>query len=136
MEKIKRRQTKSKSKLKANPICECCSTLSNLDIHHINYKSLYNVDLSDLKTLCRKCHNEEHKNINKHKVTFPKKQFRLTLRCCKETSGYNILFNIFNSLTPNVYLIKWILNNLNEQLIIPSGRRGISKANKRRINGE
>jgi hypothetical protein len=32
--------------------------------HHLNYKNLYDVELSDLKTLCRKCHTEVHATIS------------------------------------------------------------------------
>ena len=49
------------AKLFQTPACEKCGNNSRLDIHHINYKNLYDVELSDLMTLCRKCHVEIHK---------------------------------------------------------------------------
>jgi 5-methylcytosine-specific restriction endonuclease McrA len=49
-----------KEKLVQISICEKCKTIHNLDVHHINYKGLYDVKLSDLQVLCRKCHEEEH----------------------------------------------------------------------------
>jgi len=50
-----------KKKLKINPECETCGRKGKVDIHHLNYKRLYNVKTSDLKTLCRGCHIEVHK---------------------------------------------------------------------------
>jgi 5-methylcytosine-specific restriction endonuclease McrA len=51
-----------KEKLAENgKICESCGRKNNLDIHHLDYKNLYDVTLEDLKVLCRKCHNDEHK---------------------------------------------------------------------------
>jgi hypothetical protein len=37
--------------------CECGGTL---DVHHENYKSIYDVTQSDLSVLCRRCHIAEH----------------------------------------------------------------------------
>jgi 5-methylcytosine-specific restriction endonuclease McrA len=54
-------------KLKVNPICENCGNLTMLDVHHVNYKNLYDVTVYDLKTLCRACHNNEHKILKKQK---------------------------------------------------------------------
>lgn len=31
-----------------------------LDVHHVRYKNLYDVDLFDLKALCRRCHTAVH----------------------------------------------------------------------------
>lgn len=41
--------------------CERCGErdLSN-DVHHVNYRNLYDVELSDLLCLCRKCHDLTH----------------------------------------------------------------------------
>lgn len=50
-----------KQKLIINPFCENCGSKTCLDIHHIDYKSLYNVEITDLVTLCRFCHNHLHK---------------------------------------------------------------------------
>lgn len=40
--------------------CEMCDNTSTLDVHHINYKNLYDVELEDLMVLCRKCHVKVH----------------------------------------------------------------------------
>ncbi len=49
------------SKLSANPFCQSCGGNSCLDVHHIRYRDLFNVELSDLLTLCRNCHETLHK---------------------------------------------------------------------------
>lgn len=51
-------------KLLTNPVCEECGSANRVEPHHINYKSLYNVDLTDLKTLCRVCHTKIHVELN------------------------------------------------------------------------
>jgi len=47
-------------KLKLNPLCEQCGSNKRVEPHHIRYKNLYDVELTDLQTLCRKCHNKVH----------------------------------------------------------------------------
>ena len=48
-------------KLKHNSACEDCGTnKKRLDVHHVDYKNLYDVTLKDLRTLCRKCHKKLH----------------------------------------------------------------------------
>src|ERR1035437_5576370 len=41
-----------KEKKKLNPVCEVCGSKKKLDVHHINYRMLYDVLLEDLQTLC------------------------------------------------------------------------------------
>lgn len=65
-------------KLELNPKCEHCSTSKHLDVHHISYKELYNVKLKDLKTLCRSCHELEHKRLSSTKIyNYRPKQHKL-----------------------------------------------------------
>ena len=57
-------------KLQLNPVCERCGSIENLQVHHKispfdGYFSAQRFDelafgLSNLETLCQKCHNEEH----------------------------------------------------------------------------
>lgn len=67
-----------RKKLLESPTCEKCGKENDLDIHHIRYKNLYDVELSDLQTLCRGCHVLEHKQI---KIS---KQRKLNRKECKE----------------------------------------------------
>lgn len=47
---------KKKSKLSKNKNCAICNSKESLDIHHIFYRNWYDVENSDLRILCRKCH--------------------------------------------------------------------------------
>jgi len=42
--------------------CTKCPCKLNLEVHHLNYKTLFDEDLNDLVTLCHKCHMKEHPN--------------------------------------------------------------------------
>ena len=48
--------------------CTKCGTKRNLDVHHLSYERFGNEELSDLVTLCRKHHKEQHKKdkVNKN----------------------------------------------------------------------
>ena len=65
-----------KEKKKVNPVCERCGAKRKLDVHHKHYRSLYDVILEDLETLCRRCHKKEHNRLNR----FKKKSLRSKLR--------------------------------------------------------
>jgi len=97
-----------KEKLEKNPICEICKTGLSLDVHHKEYKGLYDVSIQDLQTLCRVCHNKEHDKIkfkqNRKKNRHQKKRFS------KDELYYNDLWDIFNCKKPNFALIYWILS--------------------------
>lgn len=46
-------------KLLVSPRCERCPETRGLDVHHVNYRNIFDVE-SDLLTLCRDCHDKEH----------------------------------------------------------------------------
>jgi hypothetical protein len=54
-------------KLAKNACCEKCGTNLSVEVHHKNYRGLYDVKLSDLQTLCRICHDKAHKKPKKRK---------------------------------------------------------------------
>jgi len=54
---------KKSNKLKKTKNCAICNKKNNLDIHHIFYKSWYDVENSDLRILCRECHYKTHELI-------------------------------------------------------------------------
>ena len=41
-------------------LCDKCGERRTLDVHHLNYRHIFDVGLDDLQCLCRACHNEEH----------------------------------------------------------------------------
>ena len=40
--------------------CEKCDTTKKLQVHHLEYRSVFDVQLGDLQVLCRPCHRKEH----------------------------------------------------------------------------
>ena len=50
--------------------CAICNSKKNLDVHHLNYKNLHNVEQSDLRVLCRRCHFLAHDLQKSGKLTF------------------------------------------------------------------
>ena len=68
-------------KLKLDASCENCGRINNLDVHHINYKNLYDVTIFDLKTLCRTCHHRIHAvNTNDRTKTLNRRRLRRFIR--------------------------------------------------------
>jgi len=47
--------------------CADCGTSKKLQCHHLKYRSIFNVTLSDLQVLCEKCHRKEHDRIKKER---------------------------------------------------------------------
>lgn len=47
-------------KLMRNPRCERCAWGDAAQIHHVEYKNLYDCTLDDLLTLCASCHSRLH----------------------------------------------------------------------------
>lgn len=50
------------SKIKSSPFCADCGSTKHLDVHHLNYRNLYDVELTDLLVLCRACHHKRHRS--------------------------------------------------------------------------
>lgn len=40
--------------------CSKCGCGGILDVHHINYRNIFDVTVDDLTPICRRCHNVEH----------------------------------------------------------------------------
>ena len=53
--------------------CERCDSCLKIDVHHKEYRFIYDVTLDDLEILCRKCHQKEHRKIKKKKKKEPRK---------------------------------------------------------------
>lgn len=41
--------------------CFMCGSVKRIQVHHLNYRSIYDVRLSDLQALCKRCHKKEHR---------------------------------------------------------------------------
>lgn len=48
-----------KRKLRANPTCQRCPQPA-IQVHHLRYKSIFDVTLDDLESVCVGCHGREH----------------------------------------------------------------------------
>lgn len=40
--------------------CSICGSTEELNVHHKTYQNVFHEPLSDLITLCRKCHKKQH----------------------------------------------------------------------------
>lgn len=47
--------------------CTRCGSTKNLQVHHLTYDRIFRERLSDLTTLCAKCHMREHGLTKKRK---------------------------------------------------------------------
>lgn len=59
-----------KRKLKKDPSCLVCKSEKSLEVHHLRYRNLTDVKLTDLRTLCEKCHRTLHKAKGNGKIDF------------------------------------------------------------------
>lgn len=53
-------ELRNKVRERANGICERCSWQEIHAVHHLTYKRIYNEELSDLRGLCKGCHEFIH----------------------------------------------------------------------------
>lgn len=44
--------------------CEICGKSTTIEVHHLNYREIYDVLTSDLQVLCKKHHGEQHRDKN------------------------------------------------------------------------
>lgn len=51
---------------KKNRCCLCGHTSKSNDVHHLKYKRLYDVELKDLRVMCRACHEWTHDLLEKY----------------------------------------------------------------------
>lgn len=50
--------------------CSICAATKNIDCHHLNYKDLHDVETSDLRWLCRRCHSTAHELMKSGVIIF------------------------------------------------------------------
>ena len=44
--------------------CAVCGSTKNIEHHHLFYRKLYDVEASDIRVLCHRCHSLTHKLID------------------------------------------------------------------------
>lgn len=50
--------------------CAVCKNPSvPVDVHHLNYRNILDVKVSDLRPLCRRCHEAMHESLATHPMT-------------------------------------------------------------------
>jgi hypothetical protein len=104
-------------KLATSYTCEKCGSKSNLNVHHKEYKELYDVKISDLQTLCRKCHDKEHlkRKNNNHKFSIDKRvkrENKLRNRYLQQHErDIKALRKTYRNKKLNLYLIRKFLNS-------------------------
>ena len=63
-------KNKRKAKRKKKNRCGICGSQDLIDTHHLNYKNLFDVELSDLRLMCRRCHFLAHDLHRAGKIIF------------------------------------------------------------------
>ena len=56
--------------------CAICASTERLEVHHLNYKSLYDVKQEDLRLFCRRCHSLTHDLMKRGKIVFTSEDHR------------------------------------------------------------
>lgn len=52
-------------KLSEYPFCQRCTSKKTPDVHHLNYRNLYDCTTGDLLTVCRMCHDSIHAELDR-----------------------------------------------------------------------
>lgn len=86
------------AKLYIDPRCQRCGATGILDVHHLEYRNVFDATLDDLETLCRKCHVKEHadhpiqarKSVPKHKLRTVKKMHQHQANPMRGFAAYHI----------------------------------------------
>ena len=63
-------QKKRAEKRSKRDRCGICASTENIDIHHLNYRNLHDVEQSDLRKLCRRCHFLGHELERRGKIVY------------------------------------------------------------------
>ena len=91
-----------RAKLFIDPECQRCGKPA-LDVHHIDYKNIFDVTLDDVESLCRPCHHKEHEENGQPKrvrdryreyIPVPKKKNRIqrtVVKPFKKMTAYHLL---------------------------------------------
>mgnify|MGYP001610085841 CR=1 FL=1 len=64
-------------KLRNKKYCSVCGIKEKIDIHHLQYKNLFDVNSRDLLRLCRTCHFTFHELLKKGVVKFKGKSISI-----------------------------------------------------------
>jgi hypothetical protein len=94
---------KSKRRAKNPRRCGICASTERLEVHHIHYRNLVDVEMSDLRTLCRRCHSLYHSLEKAGKIKFTSdshhSRFAIIKHAVKKELGLAGV-NLFTRLSP------------------------------------
>ena len=84
--------------------CSICGKHTRVELHHLNYRDLMSVDTSDLRWMCRNCHQLTHDLMRSGDIRFTKDshhhRFAVTKAAIKKHLGFGYKDKVFN-------VIKW-----------------------------
>lgn len=92
-EYLKSKDWRQKRSAKLARVCRCaiCGSTYRLDVHHLNYRDLYSVKMSDLRVFCRRCHDLAHRLHKAGVIVFRShdhhSRFALTKAAVKKALG-------------------------------------------------
>jgi hypothetical protein len=87
--------------------CRLCGSKECLNVHHSTYNNLYNEDLNDLITLCKRCHSNYHKkNPNAGLSRYIFKQ--------KIAKQNDLKIQYINNIKDNVNIYRNIIDDINK----------------------
>lgn len=58
--KLRARKRRTGGKIGGKSCCGICASTEQIETHHLRYKNIYDVTTSDLRLLCRQCHETAH----------------------------------------------------------------------------
>jgi hypothetical protein len=68
------RTLKAKKAQRTQPKCGLCRSQKNVDCHHLLYREWFNVTTTDLRWLCRSCHDLVHELLAAGEIKPSKKK--------------------------------------------------------------
>ena len=64
------KQLRKRKLSRARHHCSICGSKHDIDVHHLNYRDWTNVRTSDLRLVCRRCHDLIHVLMKEGKLRF------------------------------------------------------------------
>jgi len=112
-------------KLSKNPNCEECGTNLSLDVHHKEYRGLYDVKIRDLQTLCRLCHDNIHKkkelkDKKDEEVRIKREKKRLIKHIERMRRSENVILSVRNKKRQEIFdkTVNWNHKDMNNYISV------------------
>ena len=76
---------------RSSGLCAICGASQKIDVHHLNYRKILDVETSDLRLLCRRCHDLAHALIRDGRLIYKgmshHSRFQTTCNAVKHALG-------------------------------------------------